>query len=891
MKKDLLVIFLVLIATASFPQFKKGNRLYNQGEYFKALAPLKKASTTKSTNQADALFKLADSYLHLKEYQQAELYFKKSIDAGNNTPEVHLGYANVLKNNNHYPEALDQFKIYLDAKPGDETAKNATKACKEMKTWQNLPKEYAATNLDAVNTAKSEFSPVLMNNKLIYVTEKKPDLVNYDQYDFTGEPYLNIYFTKLKDGIPTSGKESFSKKLNRGCHDGPICFSKDQNTIFFTRTIYLAKKNKTFVNRTKLFYSVKKGNGWSTPQPFSNNSNDYSTAHPALSENGNTLIFSSDMPGGKGGMDLWQCTKDKETWSKPINLGPDVNTPENEEFPYLRNDGMLFFSSDGLATFGGLDIFTAKQIAGKWILNRNEGLGINSFADDFGICFTDPTKGYLSSNRDGGKGCDDIYSFTFTTKLISIDGTILNSQDLFDAAKNLRVYLEDEKENRLNDTHTNDLGYFRFDNLDPEKKYLVKIDENDPGFNGKKYYFYADAHNQVMRVTMENEKGEKYCFRNLPADPNALPQISIPDDVNFGGNILFGENPSSPVANKQVILKDEKGNVLETVTTNAFGAFVFTKIPPDENYFIEINETDASIPLDSKVILTNKSGKSIKIIRSNGKGGFSFSILSSDKNTINQLIVTDNELLMDLNGVLLGQDNNKLTNTIVYLTDENGNKIDTTVTDNSGKFEFRKIKAGGNYLVAIDESDAKIIGMDKLFIADLKGRVLREILRNKNKGFSFSLLSAEKNSMKQMYVDDPWLEVLELKEKKSKEEITIVENVYYGLNEYRFDDQGRRVMDKVIQIMNSNKDLMVEISSHTDSRADDKFNKTLSEKRAKFAVDYIISNHIDPARLKAVGYGESKLINKCGNNIPCSEEEHAQNRRTEFRITDKNKTK
>jgi len=264
-------------------------------------------------------------------------------------------------------------------------------------------------------------------------------------------------------------------------------------------------------------------------------------------------------------------------------------------------------------------------------------------------------------------------------------------------------------------------------------------------------------------------------------------------------------------------------------------------------------------------------------------------LLSSDKSTIDELKVGDSDLLMDLTGKLLGQDKKTLAGAKIYLMDEKGGAIDTVLTDETGKFEFKKLQAGKNYMVNIDESDARLNGMDKIFISDLKGKIVRELVRNKFKGFSFNILESEKTNLKQIYVDDPWLDVLDLKNKKDKEQITIVESVYYGLNAFKFDDGGQRVMDKVIQIMKSNPNLNIELSSHTDSRAADKFNLTLSQKRAKFAVDYIISKGIESKRLMAVGYGESKLINKCGNNVTCTEEEHAQNRRTEFKIVDAGK--
>ena len=879
-------VVLIALTQVLSAQYKQGLRHYNNADYYKAIPKLTKAANSSGEHQLDATTRLADSYLQIKEYKNAEVFYRKAVQTGKADAVTHFNYATVLKTNNKYDEALQEFNKYLQQYPNDKRAKNAVKYCQEIKLWQSLPKEYEAVNVTEINTRHSEFSPVIYEDKLVFISEQKPDIVNYEQYDFNGQPYLNVFFTELKNEVPASQKKTFSKGVNSQYHDGPVCFNKEQNVLYLTRVSYVEKKNKDFVNRAKLYRSEKSGKSWGKLKPFEYNSDAYSVAHPAMSDDGNHLFFSSDMPGGHGGMDLWECKKGKDGWEKPVNLGPDINTSGNEEFPHIRTDGMLFFSSDGLAGFGGMDIFSCKQIAGKWILNRNEGLGINSFADDFGIFFINEHKGYVSSNRDGSIGSDDIYKFTFSAKLISLDGTILKSQDIYDPVKDLKVILEDETGNRLKDTRTNEIGYFRFDNLSPDRKYMVKIDETDPGFTGQKYYYYADGHNQLMRVTVINEKGEKHVFRNLPVDPNSVPEIAIPDDVTLGGNLLYGENPSNPIANKQITLKDAKGNVIDQVSTNAFGSFVFSKLPPDENYVIELTELDGTLPPDAVIILTTKSGKQVKIVRTDAKGGFSFSLLATDKKVFDELSVEDAELLMDMVGKLLGQDKVSLPDAKIYLMDDKGNTLDTVLTDAAGNFEFRKLQAGRNYLVNVDEGDARLSAMDKLFIADLKGRIVKELVRNKFKGFSFNLLESEKSNIKQIYVDDPWLEVLELKDKRNKEQITIVENVYYGLNEFKFDDAGRRVMDKVVQIMKTNANLNIEISSHTDSRAADKFNLTLSKKRAKYAVDYIVSKGVDKKRLSAIGFGETKLINKCGNNVNCTEEEHAQNRRTEFKIVD-----
>jgi outer membrane protein OmpA-like peptidoglycan-associated protein len=171
-------------------------------------------------------------------------------------------------------------------------------------------------------------------------------------------------------------------------------------------------------------------------------------------------------------------------------------------------------------------------------------------------------------------------------------------------------------------------------------------------------------------------------------------------------------------------------------------------------------------------------------------------------------------------------------------------------------------------------------------VADAKGRIYREIKRNVAGKFQFELLEIDKTALGEYSVDDPWLEVLEMKNKQQQQAITIIESLYYAYGDYKIDAAGQNILDKVITVLNSNKNLNIELSSHTDSRSSDVYNMTLSQKRAKAAVDYIISKGISKSRLKAVGYGESKLLNNCKNETPCTEEEHAKNRRTEFKIVE-----
>jgi outer membrane protein OmpA-like peptidoglycan-associated protein len=519
-------------------------------------------------------------------------------------------------------------------------------------------------------------------------------------------------------------------------------------------------------------------------------------------------------------------------------------------------------------------------------LNRNEGLLLNSSADDFGVYFLNDSIGYFSSNRVGGKGGDDIYSFKYTNKSMTIDGIVLLTENSNDPAKGVNINLLDANGKVIDHTKTNEKGYFAFNNLESDKTYMAEIDEGTSVLKNKARYYLADKNNKIARITHNQGNGQKFVFKNLPVDPNGIPDLYNDDDLSLAGNLLYGENPSKPIANKKVIIKNEYGDVVEETTTNEFGAFAFRNLPLDQNYSLTVEESD--LPADVKIILTNKSGKELKVIRSDGKGKFKFNLLSVDKSTIEDLSIGDVELIMNLNGYLYDQDKKALANAKVTIFNKN-EVLENILTDDKGKFQFKNLGTDKNYLFSIDESDVRFTNVSKIYVADSKGRIYREIKKNSNGKFQFELLDVDRSALGDFTVDDPWLQVLNMKNKERQDAITIVESLTYAYGDYKIDAAGKNILDKVITVLNSNANLTIELSSHTDSRSTDTYNLTLSQKRAKAAVDYLIAKGINKNRLKAIGYGESRLLNNCKNDVPCTEEEHALNRRTEFKIVEDEK--
>ena len=269
-----------------------------------------------------------------------------------------------------------------------------------------LMKSAEITNFEAINSEYDEFSPMLYNDGIIYVASEprnkkskkknKQFVFNLKYYDFVKQ---------------TDAKDFYEKDINDLHHFGPCAFNPHAKEIFFSEN-YKDQKGSDGRYHMKLIRAVYKDDGWVTIDDFPFNSHEYSIFHPAISADGNTLIFASNMPGGYGKMDLYTIVKNENGWSLPVNLGPEINSESNDWFPTFFENEYVFYSSDSKEGFGGLDIFVCKYLDGEWQFPQNLGDPVNSNADDIGFTISpDASYGYFSSNRGLGKGGDDIYKF------------------------------------------------------------------------------------------------------------------------------------------------------------------------------------------------------------------------------------------------------------------------------------------------------------------------------------------------------------------------------------------------------------------------------------------------------------------------------------------------
>jgi len=393
--------------------YKKGVRHYDVGEYNLALTQFDKAAKG-DIDPKRLNYYTAEAYRLSNRFAEAAPFYQKAIDAGTIEPDVRLNYAYALKTEGKYAEALTQLQQYLDSKPTSKV--NLDKAQRELGTLRAVDAiaakkiDIVLKNMTNVNSPGAEFAPVIRGEELIFTASRK-DVV----YKNNGLPMLGLYKVKLNQNPDETGNtaQTFSNNVFQvDVNEGTPAFTKDGKAMIFARGNNGKRKGGLDVD---LFISRLSGDTWSEPQRLPISDSTAWDGSPAFSADGKTLYFASNRANSVGGIDLYRTNMDASgRFSRPVNMGRDINTPGNEMFPFVAPDGKLYFSSDGHPGLGKLDVFVATRSQGV-IRVENMGQPVNSPADDFGYVLIDTDKGFLASNRAGGKGDDDLYYFGSTT--------------------------------------------------------------------------------------------------------------------------------------------------------------------------------------------------------------------------------------------------------------------------------------------------------------------------------------------------------------------------------------------------------------------------------------------------------------------------------------------
>lgn len=423
----LLIIFALQDSQAQSKKIERAYESFQAGEYYEAVDHFKAAYSKTGKNdrekRAELVFMIGECYRLINDPKNAETWYKLAIKSSNSKPDAQFWLAESLKKSGRYQNAIDEFKKYKQIAQTDARADQEIRACELALEWQRNPESYKVDEIKDLNSRESDFSPAYGRDDfgVVLFTSSREDASGNKTHGATGQGFTDIFESRLDKKSKWSTPVPIDV-INSEAEEGTPFITGDFKEIYFTRCEAGKREQKGCV----IMMSKRTGDQWSEPKNIGILSDSLVAAHPALSSDGTTLFFVSDIPGGSGGKDIWMVSRAStgDAWSKPRNLGPDVNTPGNEVFPYVRNDGTLYFSSDGQIGMGGLDIFKAvPQPDGSWIVT-NMKPPINSFSDDFGIAFEgDAERGIFSSTRKG-RGNDELYSFELPPLLFSVTGLV-----------------------------------------------------------------------------------------------------------------------------------------------------------------------------------------------------------------------------------------------------------------------------------------------------------------------------------------------------------------------------------------------------------------------------------------------------------------------------------
>ncbi len=462
------------IINAQYGRQRRGDAMFNSFAYAKAIKSYQEMIDN-DYNADYAKQKIADAYSLLRDPENAVKYYADVVKQKDVDPDYYLRYAQALRGIKEYKESRIWLKKYRETEKGK--VGNVERMIKNDKFVDDIyqAKQRYEIVESPYNSVYSDFG-AYTHDSVTYIASTRDDSGLIKRlYGWNLQPFLDIYKTEI-DTSGTAILTKISGDINTKVHEGSMTISSDGNTMYFTRTNYLNKKGKdeNGISNLKIYRATKIDGKWDniTELPF--NSDDFSTGHPSLSKDGKTLYFASDSKEGYGGSDLYKVSiLENGTYSVPENLGETVNTPLNELFPFIHENGTLFFSSDGHQGLGQLDIFaTILNEKGKPVDILNLGLPVNSNKDDFSYYLApDGINGYISSNRIGGTGDDDIYSFERIPQ-ITLNGTV---RDIVtnEPIANASIKIVDDNKELFATIQTDQKGYYEQD-VDMDVVYTIE---------------------------------------------------------------------------------------------------------------------------------------------------------------------------------------------------------------------------------------------------------------------------------------------------------------------------------------------------------------------------------------------------------------------------------
>ena len=536
MKSKLTLFILLLSLTISSvysqkAQIAAADKKYDRYAYVDAIKTYERVAD-KGYKSAEMFQKLGNAYYFNAELAKAEKWYSELFAMSDDQePEYYYRYAQCLKSIGKYDKADKMMSEFNKKSGNDARAKLFNKNKNYLEVIKANSGRYTIEDA-GINSEFSDYGSSFSNNKLVFASARDTGGVSKKVFKWTNQSFTNLYESPVKANGKLSEPKRFQSSINSIFHESTPVFTKDGTTMYFTRNNYLdGKKGKDSdrITLLKIYKATQKDDKWTDVVALPFNSDQYSVAHPALSPDEKTLYFASDMPGTLGQSDLFKVTINNDgSYGTPVNLGTSINTPGRETFPFISEENELYYATDGHPGLGGLDVFTCK-IGNDGLLSESENVGapINGKTDDFALLIDSKNRtGFFTSNREGGKGYDDIYKFIEIRKLTceqELSG-VVTDQDGGRILPNAQVTLLDDSFIELKKVFSNDKGYYVFEVV-CGKTYYIRA--NKPEYNISE-----------QKITIAKETGKT----DLPiALEKKIKPVQVGDDLAkvFGIKIIY----------------------------------------------------------------------------------------------------------------------------------------------------------------------------------------------------------------------------------------------------------------------------------------------------------------------------------------------------------------
>ncbi|MBL0044691.1 MAG: OmpA family protein [Flavobacteriales bacterium] len=551
--------------------------------------------TTSGKGTADDYRRLAFAYKRMEEQLKAEAAYKQMANMGPLSGADMLDYADVLRGNGRYSEALAQYQAYDAQSPNDARVKGYLQ---QSDFFMRLKRDSTRNEVRMIpiNSPQADLGVTVMDDLLLFSSARGEGVGGKNEYKWDDQPFLNLYTALLK-GNTASEPLVMRREVNSRYHDGTATYDSIAHRLYFTRdNVFYGTLNKSESGELKLaIYHSDISTGeynqkeWGALVPFTHNDPEYNTGHPCVSPDGKRMYFASDRPGGSGGVDIWYSDKLGEEWGVPKNMGEKVNTSGNEMYPFVNRDSVLYFSSNGHAGLGGYDLFYCRLAPSGPTAVLNLGYPVNTRFDDRNLfLLRDDSTGFFVSDRPGGQGSDDIYGCTVHPPMQRISGHVVDKQTrepingaMLDVKNALGRFMDDAKITMLDD------GRF----------------EIEVPFSNA--YTITGTKNGYLQNSV-----------SLNPDTDPLDDVTIElgkYDYGAEGTVMHGET-LAPLAGVKVQLFDANDKMLQEMETGADGKYAFS-LEPNTDYRIKVGK-DGFFKQSARI---STKGKTSTVIRTDFK--------------------------------------------------------------------------------------------------------------------------------------------------------------------------------------------------------------------------------------------------------------------------------